>query len=499
MMKIKLPRGIKYKVEAPRSGIVIPGTENEPIITVFGRGSMIQYRLVSCAMGQECIIQDTYSVDGLDEDEIEVIDSWVEYLIPSLLQEAGVRHFIRFLPDSKCYYDFADQTLYGADGSKEKKGKRDGNRENTFLINGEPCKLTKSEIAFIELLTRTPNAPFSREEVEDWSGLHGAQSVNQTWSRFKKYDSSIDATFFRNNGMFLYKGTPQIWVIGEEGKEKELTLQNIFSIVGYGDVIAAFDKRRRQLNACLVEEAAPEEILRFLGIDYMLLDLSETEMDPDRFLSENFCPAAVLYPLLGRYYISLEAVWKALRDNISENLSLSLNASTYHYETEEIPSRPSDLRGYTVTSERLEKSLQRICPAIKDLIASSHVGTDFFGYCDINVKPNSIVDYLVALILACLSYCQSDQSDNRLLQAKTNYQNKLTALIRKRFHYNPPGDGKDSIIEEIQRLLVEIQSETRDAGLDSSVSKIAKINDLLNLLGYNDANGLLPPSMGREL
>lgn len=82
---------------------------------------------------------------------------------------------------------------------------------------------------------------------------------------------------------------------------------------------------------------------------------------------------------------------------------------------------------------------------------------------------------------------------------KTRYQNALRELIHKRFNYSPPGDGKDSIIEEIQRLLVEIQSETRDAGLDSSVSKITKINDLLNLLGYNDSNSLLPPSMGREL
>ena len=43
MMKIKLPRGIKYRVETPQPGIVIPGSENEPIITVFGRGSYIQY------------------------------------------------------------------------------------------------------------------------------------------------------------------------------------------------------------------------------------------------------------------------------------------------------------------------------------------------------------------------------------------------------------------------------------------------------------------------
>ena len=242
MMKIKLPRGIKYRVEPSQPGIVIPGSENEPIITLFGRGSMIQCKLVSCAMEQEYIVQDTYSTGSLDDDEIEMVHSWVEYLIPSLLQEAGIRHFIRFLPDSKCYYDFASQTLYGANGYKEKKGKRDGNRENTALINGEPCKLKKSERAFIELLTRTPNAQFSMEDVEDWSGLHGAGSVTSTWHEFKRHDSSIDATFDRNNGMFFYRGVPQIWVIGEENAENELTLGRIFDIVGYGDIVAVLDK-----------------------------------------------------------------------------------------------------------------------------------------------------------------------------------------------------------------------------------------------------------------
>lgn len=118
----------------------------------------------------------------------------------------------------------------------------------------------------------------------------------------------------------------------------------------------------------------------------------------------NYCPVAVLNKLLSRYSASLEAVWKVLRDNIIENLSLSLNASTYRYETEEIPARLADLKGYAVTTERLEKSLQRICPSIKDIITSSCVGTDYFGYCDITVKPSSVVDYIVALILICFSY-----------------------------------------------------------------------------------------------
>lgn len=497
-MKIKLPRGMKYSVETPSTGIVIPGSEQEPVITVFGRGARIQYRLVSCAMGQACIIDDTYSVDTLEEEEIECIDAWIESLIPSLLQEAGIRHFIRFLPDSNCYYDFASQTLYGANGYKEKKGSRDGNRENSFRLNGQPCKLTSSEIAFIELLTRTPNALFSREEVEDCSGIHGAKSLNQTWSRFKKYDSSIDATFLRSNGMFLYQGTPQLWVIGEAETSEPLTIEKLFRVVGYGDVVAALDPRTRQLNAHLACQAAPEAMLQFLGFDPPLLDLQEMQLNPARFVAENDCGTAPWHDLLRRYSLSLEAVWKRLQDNLRQNLSLSLNASTYYYETGEIPARFADLSEYSVTTGRLEKSLQRICPTVQELLVASCVGTDFFRYCEITVKPDTIVDYIVALLLACLSYCHGDSGGDRLSQAQTYYQNRLTALIRKRFHYSPPGDGKESIFEEIQRLLLELQIETKNAGLDSSVSKVSKINDLLNLLDYNDANSLLPPSRSRE-
>ena len=81
MMKIKLPRGIKYRVEPTQPGIVIPGSENEPIITVFGRGSKIQCKLVSCAMEQEYIVQDTYLTGSLNDDEVEMVHSWVEYLL----------------------------------------------------------------------------------------------------------------------------------------------------------------------------------------------------------------------------------------------------------------------------------------------------------------------------------------------------------------------------------------------------------------------------------
>jgi hypothetical protein len=143
--------------------------------------------------------------------------------------------------------------------------------------------------------------------------------------------------------------------------------------------------------------------------------------------------------------------------------------------------------------------LQRICPSIKELIETTNAGIDFFGYCDISVKPNTVIDYIVALILVCFCYCQSDEENEQLSQHRTRYQSKLTDLIRERFNYSPPSDGKETIIEEIQRLLIELQVDVEDVGLDSAVSKVSKINDLLNLLGYNDANSLLPHSKGREI
>ncbi len=499
MMKLKLPRGLKYRMETPKPGKIIPGSDNEPIVTIFGRGTTIQYKLISCALGQDGIIQDTYEASNLSDDEINEIDSWVEYLIPSLLKDIGINHFIRFLPDSQCYYDFTSQTLFGAYGYKEKKGAREGNRENSIQLNGNPCKLTKSEIAIIELLTRTPNTLFSREDLEDWSGIHTAGSINSTWSRFKKYDSSIQATFDRKNGMFFYKGTPQIWVLGEDSKEIQLTLYKLFTIIGYGDVIAAITKTTNTIDACLTSDAEPRNILSFLGLDHILSDDKMPLFATDRLVTEGHCKADFLNSLLARFSISLNAIWKTLRDRIGQNLSLSLNASIYHYETKEIPARLTDLKGYSVTNERLERSLQRICPSIKELIETTNAGIDFFGYCDISVKPNTVIDYIVALILVCFCYCQSDEENEQLSQHRTRYQSKLTDLIRERFNYSPPSDGKETIIEEIQRLLIELQVDVEDVGLDSAVSKVSKINDLLNLLGYNDANSLLPHSKGREI
>lgn len=40
MINTNLPRGLKYKIDKVRPGIIIPGTDNEPIITISGRGAI---------------------------------------------------------------------------------------------------------------------------------------------------------------------------------------------------------------------------------------------------------------------------------------------------------------------------------------------------------------------------------------------------------------------------------------------------------------------------
>lgn len=138
MINTNLPRGLKYKIDKVRPGIIIPGTDNEPIITISGRGAMIQYRLVTFTLGKYALIEDTYCEGDLDQDELDGIETWISHSMPSLLSESKIRHLIYFLPNSKCYYDFLFQTLYGGDGYKEKKKQRVEFRENTAPIDGNP-------------------------------------------------------------------------------------------------------------------------------------------------------------------------------------------------------------------------------------------------------------------------------------------------------------------------------------------------------------------------
>lgn len=312
MINTNLPRGLKYKIDKVRPGIIVPGTDNEPIITVSGRGATIQYRLVTFALGKYALIDDTYCEGDLDQVELDGVETWISHSMPSLLSESKIRHLIYFLPNSKCYYDFLFQTLYGGDGYKEKKKQRVEFRENTAPIDGNPCSLSVSEIAFINILTEHPNTPFSADlffgEDAESTKLTTAKSLDQTWYRFRQYDSSISETFKRKRGYFIYTGDPQIWRVDAESETLHLSLEKVFKVICTRNVVATFDEDSRRFHAVTVSDISSWELLSFLGLNSDLFD--PALMSIDRFSTDNFCDSAgVLKQLFERYYHTLDAVW----------------------------------------------------------------------------------------------------------------------------------------------------------------------------------------------
>lgn len=501
MINSNLPRGLKYKIDKVRPGIIVPGTDSEPIITISGRGATIQYRLVTYALGKYALIDDTYCEGDLDQDELDGIDTWISHSMPSLLSESKIRHLIYFLPNSKCYYDFLFQKLYGGDGYKEKKKQRVECRENTVPIDGNPCSLSVSEIAFIDILTEHPNTPFSADrffgEDAESTKLTTAKSLDQTWYRFRQYDTSINKTFKRERGSFIYRGDPQIWRVDAENEIVNLSIEKIFKVVCTRDVVATFNEGSRQFHAVAVPDISPRELLIFLGLNSNLFD--PALMSIDWFVVDNYCDSAeVLKQLFERYYYTLDAVWIELKKILVENYTCSLRAASFFGDTGTMPTRIVDLKGYSVSRERLDNSMRRICPAIEETIKKTKIAASYFSYCITEVTPENAVDYIVALILICISDCHTISTDEELVKWKGRYQQKLRTFIQQKFNFAPPGDGKDSIFEEIRRRLFDIEEQMLADGFESYVLQISEVRNLF-ILGYNDENSLLPPSMSREL
>lgn len=121
MMSKRLPHGLKYKIERVDPGIIVPGTDKEPVVTITLHGGTIQYRLISFILHRA----DTPTWEGdISQSVLDDVDSWVYSNLPLLLAEANLYHIVRFDKKAKCYYDFQSQTLYEANGLYEKKGVR---------------------------------------------------------------------------------------------------------------------------------------------------------------------------------------------------------------------------------------------------------------------------------------------------------------------------------------------------------------------------------------
>lgn len=119
-------------------------------------------------------------------------------------------------------------------------------------------------------------------------------------------------------------------------------------------------------------------------------------MSIDRFAADNYCDSAeVLKQLFERYYHTLDALWTRLKKILIENYTYSLRAASFYGDTGAMPTRIVDLKGYSVSRERLDNSMKRICPAIEETIKGTKIGASYFSYCITEVAPENAVDYIV--------------------------------------------------------------------------------------------------------
>lgn len=488
MIRINLPHGLRYKIEIKSTGIITPGSDNEPVVTIYGPGTHLQYRLISLTE-----VEETYK-GSLTADDKLLIEDEIEEKKPQLLAEAKVIHYVKFVDDSQCYYDFDSEQLYGARGIREKKGS----------INGMPFRPSPNVRDFIEKLTEKPGAKtYVIKILED--NKSSEDSFKTIWGNFRKLDPSIYSTFSHvSRGFCIYNGNAPIWQVGNEKDGMDLTLYAIFTAVAYRKIVASVDKPNQKFNASLLNEIETENILTFLGLDADVFDPSLIEIE--KLITRNCCDSTEFFiPLIDRYTDILDGVWSHLRRNIETNLSYTFSASSYFEETQIIPTKVGDLKLYSipVRSQRWNNALERACSSVKNIIQSTRVGVDFFANCKAEVNPDKVIDYIVAIVLASLCYCKTPTSGDNESAIKARYSRKLRELIREKFGYVSPSNGGEGLFDpealriELQELFA-LREQLLSDGLYAYASVIEKFFDGFKL-SYNDENSLLPPSLGREL
>lgn len=488
MIRINLPRRLKYRIEKANPGVFSPGSDNEPLITIYGPGIYLQYRLISFTE-----VEETYEGD-LTDDEIAEIEDEIGEKLPKLLVEAKVRHYVKFVDDSPCYYDFHSEKLYGASGVREKKGP----------IKGEPFRPSANVRAFIEEMTEVPGAKTNAIDILE-RNQNRDDSFATIWLNFLKLDASIRSTFLKvGHGICIYEGNAPTWQVGEEISATDITLAAIFSGITYRKIVATFDKESRKLNASLLDDIEPEGILAFLGLDGDVFDPSFVNIE--KLITKNYYDSTDrIESLLDKYTSILEGVWNHLINNIETSLSYTFSASSYYEETLNIPMRDSDLIPYVipVRTPRWNNALERACSSVKNIIQSTRVGVDYFMHCKKEVNADSVIGYIAALVLISFSYCKTPTNGEETREIKARYKKRLLNFIQEKFGYIPPSDSGDSLFDPktlqmgLQRLL-SLREQLLSDRQYAYASEIEKFFDDLKL-GYNDENSLLPPSIGREL
>lgn len=521
MMSRRLPNGLKYKIDRVTPGVIVPGTDNEPVVTITVRGGTIKYRLISFILHQA----DTPTWEGeISQSDLDDVDAWVCSNLDTLLVEANLYHIVKFDKKSKCYYDFQSRTLYEANGLYEKKGCMAGGLKNADKINGKPILLPGKAIPFIEILTRHPGVGYGFEsfiddEVDDIE--RAKNSLSQAFYKFLRYDSSIRDTFIRETtGSKLYKyvGEPQKWVVGEKIKNETLTIKMVYDTVAQSEILSICDPGSGVLiDSVLATDIKPGDAIAFLGIDTRQFNLKLT--DSKRFFDTNYLESAeALKSLLSRYCTMLDAVWAQIARSIKNNFLHSLSASTYFRDTRGVPHNQSDyLRAYPLNMERLGIVLKQIYPSIIKIIKDFGFEEEFFKNCNLEIESEEgiiniekAIDGIVSLLLLCLYCCQTAYVDEALDRLKKRYHDDLVKRIQKKFDYTPPSNSGDSLFDPealqigLQDFLVGLQDllvlrgQLLSEGQYAKASVIEKFFDGLNL-SYSDENSLLPPSRGREL
>lgn len=484
MIRINFPLGLRYRIEKTRPGIISPGSDNEPLITLYGPGIYLQYRLISLTK-----VEETYE-GNLTDDEIREIEDKIDEKRSKLFVEANVRHYVQFDDGSPCYYDFRSETLYGANGVREKKG----------LIKGESFRPSVNVRDIIEDMTEAPGSKINVIDILERNQSRD-NSFATIWSNFLKLDSSIRSTFLTvRRGVCTYVGNPQTWQVGEKSATADLTLATIFSSIAYRKIVATFDTESRTLNASLLDDMEQERILAFLGLDGDALDPSF--VDIEKLITKNYCDSADrLEALLKKYTDILEGVWNHLIRKIETNLSYTFRASSYYEETLNIPTRASDLTPYEIRlhTQRWNNALEQACQWVRSVLQSACAGVEFFAHCKKEVSADNVIGYISAFVLISFSYCKTPTNGEETAEIKARYREKLLDFIREKFDYLPPAGGSDSIFGALQmglQDLLALKGQLMSEGQYEKASVIDKFFDGLKL-SYNDENSLLPPTPGR--
>lgn len=518
MKSRRLPNGLKYEIDRVNPGVIVPGTDREPAVTITVREGTIQYRLISYIMSNA----NALTCEGdIPQPILDYVESWVSSHLPMLFAEANLHHIVRFDKKSMCYYDFLSETLYYANGYYEKKGSTAGGLKNVAEINGKPISLPDSAIPFIEILTKRPTIGFSTEifidgDIEDEDELKRAKNnISQAFYKFLRYDSSIKHTFKKEktgSKQFKYDGEPQEWYVGDNVQNGILTVKKIYDAVVQLEILTICDPLKDiPVNSILAENITSEEAVAFIGLDPGLFDTSL--IDIKQFFETNrFESTAVLKAMLSTYCTMLDAIWARMAKNIKNNFLHSLSASTYFKDTKSIPHHQSDyLRVYPLNEERLRIILNGTYPVIAKFIKDFGFEKEFFKDRDFDITQKkeiisveNAINGIVSLILLCFYCCFTSLVDEELDRLKKLYQEKLIELIQKKFDSVPPSDSGNIMFDpetfqmQLQRLLAISDKLSRE-GKYEYASEIDKIVDEIKKLGYNDENSLLPPSRGREL